>query len=183
MEKHTAIFKGVIREIKWDYYISDHRTHRFGWGEHAKHVMEEISRRRNFRRIAYFLKTETFWSGEVPRPTFEIGEEVWVSELNILVEITKKYRTTNGEMIYETSHIIKDVISENIEDSRLKAIERWFVYKYPELERFDELKYEFEAIEPEPEPEIEELKPYDLCIEEKPKEKTWFGWLKFFKND
>ena len=109
---------------------------------------------------------------------FEVGERVYINELDLLVTIVDRYRTTDGEVMYETSHIIKDINGE-LESSRLKAIESWFRQEYGDYKTFEDIK---SLYEPKKEPEVEPEE-YNLEVEEKPKEKTWFGWLDFFKKD
>ena len=175
METHTAIFKGVIREIVWEYYKP------IGYAlyasNHYRNVLEE--EHDGFRKIAEEREMKIFWSGEIAKPIFEVGEQVYINELDLLVRITSKYRTTDGEVMYETNYVIKDVESENIEKSRQIAIYRWFTEEYGDYKTFEGIKFLYEPKNiSKPEPEESNLE-----VEEKPKEKTWFGWLNFFKND
>ena len=172
MYTHTAIFKGVIREVTWDFYIPKGRAM---YSNNYEYEITETDYY-GFRKLATGKEREIFWTGEIAKPIFEVGEKVYISELDLLVRITDRYRTTNGEMIYETSHIIRDIETENLEKSRLLAVSRWFREEFSYYKTFEDIKAIYE---PKKEPEREE---YNLEIEEKPKEKTWFGWLDFFKK-
>ena len=184
METHTAIFKGIVREIKWEYYVPrGYNYTSYPENDYEHEVLE--NQHRGFRKIARANELETFWMEEIDNPIFEIGEKVWISDLGILVKITDKYRTTNGQVIYETNHVTGDVESENIEQTRLLAVGKWLIEEFGFNKTFEEIKELYET-KPEEvsEPElVVEPEVYSVEVEEKPKEKTWFGWLDFFKKD
>lgn len=207
-EKHLAIFKGVIKENYWYLEDNSYKLHNAkkalvyflgGDGYLYKDRNREISELRE--KIANFkheinlgktvgddtLRLDEIWSGEIQKPVLDVGEEIWISDLEMLVRISRKYRTTNGEIIYETTHIIRNADTERTEESRLEAIEKWFKVSHPELETFEQLYREAvlgEGVEdiddvseltdnisnkPEPIPTWE--------VVEKPRKNTWFGDL------
>ena len=188
METHTAIFKGIVREITWSYYIPSGLTE-WSNNNYGYEILEDDYL--GFEKVAKEKELETFWIEEIENPIFEIGEKVWISDMGILVKITDKYRTTDGRVIYETNHVIRDVETERTESTRLIAVSRWLMEEFGFHKTFEEIKELYETkTEEVSELEQEKIqKPQILIgvdnpkVEEKSEEKTWFGWLNFFKKD
>lgn len=191
MEKHKAIIKGMIEEVRWSIQRNG-AMYNYNYDDYP--IKRSISNRcvglLNIYENSYFLKFETIWLGDIDKPTLEVGEKLWINDLELLVKITNKYRTTNGEVVYETNHIINSFTTVHTETTRLNTIDRWFTITYPDLETFEELKIReenrIEKIKLEKESEIKEKEGYTYSnsynLEEKEEERTWFGWLKFFKK-
>lgn len=155
MRKHFAIIKGEVREQRWN--IKDSWNYGFLFNSRDNSYIENEFFKRKYIAtntknkkfeayvVNYEIKTDMkeIWSGEILRPILEVGEEIWINELNLLVKVTKRYRTTNNEIIYETSHLAESKTTEETEKSRLRVVDLWFRLLYPEFKTFDELKKEF----------------------------------------
>lgn len=148
--KHLAIIKGEARERSWE--TNSYGRHRgYSIEETHKIILEKWGFDvEGMDFMIYYtscyettIEKREVWRGEIPKPTLIVGEELWINDLELLVKITKKYRTTNGETVYETNHVIESIKSKKTEESRLKAIEKWFTLSYPTLETFEQLKKEF----------------------------------------
>lgn len=190
-EKHKAIFKGVVSQYVWrahdnisnleklkdelntvrhykDYYSKDESVK-------VEEKINNFKRKTTTLKTKEFLNSKQFWSGEIFRPELEIGEKIYINDLDLIVKVTDKYRATNGEIIYETMHDIRAVETDRTNTTRLEAVDKWFKLSYQNLENFEQLKSEFEKVEIEPEP----LPEWKSSWEKKEKkEKSWFGWLK-----
>lgn len=175
-EKHLAIFKGEIKEVHWDIRREEIKEYSKNKTcvEYKTSVVSKIRT----------LRLDEIWSGEIPKPVLATWESIWINDLELLVTIGNKYRTTNGEVIYETMHVIDTIITEYSENSRLEAIDKWFDLEYPNLKTFEQLNNNLTTEEiidntikwldsldnkPEPIPTWE--------VKDKPKKNTWFGWL------
>lgn len=198
-EKHLAIFKGEVRENHWhvvdniselNYAKSNFALYLNGQGYVTKLEANEYSKAiDNFERKISLVKLakgtvlefETIWSGEMNKPILNVYEEIWINDLELLVMVSKKYRTTDGEVIYETNHLVRAINTESTEESRLKAVDKWFELSYPDLEKFEQLHREFlidEIIEELDGDENGSLTPEPIPtweVKEKPKKNTWFG--------
>lgn len=188
-EKHKAIFKGIVKETLWSVsiYLENTPTHRIMKSYSFDFLNEERVKRINsnnhivdFKNTEIVLNRKELWSGEIYRPELHVGEEIYINDLDIIVKVSRKYRTTNDEVIYETKHIIETVETEKTKESRLLTVESWFEFFYPNYEKFEELKSEFveeiTEITEEPEEVLEEAwKP--SWEKEGKKKKSWFSWF------
>ena len=71
-----------------------------------------------------FIKHDIFYKCETERPPFEVGEKVYINDLDLTVTIEEVIRSTNGEYVYNTNYyfdIIEDEItkSDRIETERI----------------------------------------------------------------
>jgi len=81
-----------------------------------------------------FIKHDIFYKCETERPPFEVGEKVYINDLDLTVTIEEAIRSTNGEYVYNTNYyfdIIEDEItkSDRIETERILEEE---LFKYNE---------------------------------------------------
>lgn len=67
-----------------------------------------------------YVETDIIWSGKLDSPVLEVGDELYISELDDLVVVRKVIRTTYNEHIYFTKTIIEDELTK---ESLLKAEE------------------------------------------------------------
>lgn len=200
-EKHIAIIKGRVERIEW--LVENLYSIKAGRCIDSKYFkspfQKEIYNSYHFSKYGIGVSLEDIWHGVIPKPVLEVGEYIYINDLDIKVEISDKYRTTNGEVVYEADYVIREVNDEKTEETRLNAVNKWFELSYPELKTFDELKSEFIKEEVE-ETNKEELadgyvldgnkvkegylrdkETYDL-EEKEQKEPSWFDWLNFLRG-
>jgi len=61
---------------------------------------------------------EKLWEGILTLPIMEVGDSIYINEIDEHVTITKRIRTTENLFIYSTSHIIERIIDDKTEKSK-----------------------------------------------------------------
>ncbi|PHA03059.1 hypothetical protein COE51_01570 [Bacillus pseudomycoides] len=104
MEKHNVI----IKSSKY------RRMHEFCWWrpvvESSKKLIENVD----------------VWAGEINEPLLEVGDYLYIKELNTKIQIEEKVRSTDGGYVYYTddlSEVIEDELTEKSLEKANKEFE------------------------------------------------------------
>ena len=67
-----------------------------------------------------FIKHDIFYKCETEKPPFEVGEKVYINDLDFTITVEERIRSTNGEYVYNTNYyyIIED---EKTKESKIEA--------------------------------------------------------------
>jgi len=68
-----------------------------------------------------FIKYDTFYKCEIERPPFEVGEKVYINDLDLTVTIEEVIRSTNGEYVYNTDYYFDIIEDEKTRKTRIEA--------------------------------------------------------------
>jgi len=68
-----------------------------------------------------FVKYKTLYECEIDKPPFEIGESVYINDLDLTVLIEDRVRSTNGEYIYNIDYHFDTIEDEETEKSKIDA--------------------------------------------------------------
>lgn len=74
----------------------------------------------------------------IDNPPIEIGEKVYLNEIDSILEIKDRYRNSQGGYIYITNRTVEIIEDEETENSRLKAVkeqEDYLKYKEAKLKK------------------------------------------------
>lgn len=113
METFKIIIMGKIMAVR--YYVENNRTisHTYGVGYYSDVYNGMPEMRKSFE----CMKDERLYSCTMDKPQLQDGEALYINELDITVSITKVVRSTNGEYVVFTSHVIKEVEDEKTKES------------------------------------------------------------------
>jgi len=68
-----------------------------------------------------FIKHDIFYKCETEKPPFEVGEKVYINDLDLTVTIEEAIRSTNGEYVYNTDYYFDFIEDEITERTRIEA--------------------------------------------------------------
>ena len=68
-----------------------------------------------------FAKYKTLFECEIDKPPFEIGESVYINDLDLTVIIEDRVRSTNGEYVYNIDYHFDIIEDEETEKSKIDA--------------------------------------------------------------
>lgn len=104
--KHTAIIKGR----------KERTMYRFGVRKYHIGFPPEVL------KISEFTGHYLLWECELDAPVLEVGEILYIDDLNIEVTVQRRVRTTTGEYIYETDFV--ELFSDELTSISLKEAEK-----------------------------------------------------------
>lgn len=110
MNQHKAIIKGqVLRRVYCPY-------------PHPKYDLEGF-RKREWKKLkeTVFVEWKTIWEGDINMPLLERGEVFYIDELELKVAIKERMRTSSGNYIYETKHIVELLNDDQTRKSEIEA--------------------------------------------------------------
>lgn len=173
MDRHKAILKGWVMEKYWEVYTPNNRPYHYSYSRSLEEVreyrikdLEYSTKRIQSMQNVRPKETEEFWSGNIDLPLLNVGDKLFIMDMDKEVVVEERIRTTEvNTYIYIVNHVIRTVESERQEDSKEMAEKRVESLKDSYRELIDELR--------NPEPE-------DGCVYRdngmsKPgKNETWF---------
>ena len=107
--KIKSIFRGTVsRRI---YNVTSNRN----WCNDGYNNKPEI-----YKDIE-FAKYKTLFECEIDKPPFEIGESVYINDLDLTVFIEDRVRSTNGGYIYNIDYHFDIIEDEETEKSKIDA--------------------------------------------------------------
>jgi len=115
--KHRAIFKGMI-ERKTYYFDHSYcyKTYNLNKNRDKKLYYEY-----DILPSCQFVKTVEFLEKEIDNPPIEIGEKVYIPELNLKIKVTDRVRNLDGGYIYSTNHVVDTLDDERTMQSKDEA--------------------------------------------------------------
>ncbi|MGG0667811.1 hypothetical protein ABE073_04695 [Lederbergia citrisecunda] len=159
MKKHMAIVQaGIYRrlyEIGNNYKYGGFYRSSYGKNASEKELDSyedklELSESYKIVECKEIKKYENIWEGEIDAPLLEIGEKLYIEELDIEIVVSERIRHSNGAYIYRTLHEVKVVEDDESKDSKDKANK-----SYDEIqENIKTYKAKIEELKPQ----IEQLK-------------------------
>ena len=127
-QRHKTVISGVIN--KKIYYFRPHDNYSYLRGESEDKVIETYK----------YVREEKLWEGYLSKPPLEVGDDIYITEIDEKVTITKKIRTTDDVFIYSTSYEIDRIEDEETEKSLIEANKYMEMCKYREKKRAEEVK-------------------------------------------
>lgn len=116
-EFHRALFFGKITR---NFYRvdsgRDFRYHSYGYQEHYYKKPEIVT-------VSELVNWKQFYSCDFEKPPLEIGEKVYINELDLTVLVVDRVRSTNGEYVYYVEHIIEQITDGGTMESKKVAEE------------------------------------------------------------
>lgn len=128
MDKHKAIFRGLKERKLYRFGRKDRDSFYY----HRHQEDPEIYTYEVFESYADFLEIL------IDNPPIEIGEKVYLNEIDSILEIKDRYRNSQGGYIYITNRTVEIIDDEETEESRLKAVkeqEEYLKYKEAKLKK------------------------------------------------
>ena len=135
LESFESVFLGKI--IKEEYRIvSTHRSALIG-------ILEPYIEKNhnNFEHKEFFRCV-------LNKPMLESGELLYISELGIHIKIEERMRSTTGEIVYFTNHVIEVIESEEtrrlLEEELDKEMDKYYRYLEEEQNKNKKKKWWFQ---------------------------------------
>lgn len=110
MDKHKAIFRG----------LKERKLYRFGRREKYS-IYYRLEEDPEIYTYEVFESYADFLEIVIDNPPIEIGEKVYLNEIDKVLKISDRYRNSHGGYIYITNHVVEILEDEETEESRLKA--------------------------------------------------------------
>lgn len=111
MEKHDAVVMGRIDRKVYHFYRS-----------HFVQYCDVVER-------SQLVEAVEVWEGKLENPPLNIGDTLYINEIDEKVIITDKAKSTLGGYIYWTEHVVETIEDDETEKSRLQANKDYDLYK------------------------------------------------------
>lgn len=102
------------------------------------------------------------WSGIIEQERLRVGDHLYIPPLKDYKLINKVETTPDGKITYYVDY--RKYFYDNGKESRLKAVDEWFEFEFPELNKFNQLTEHSKSMKDKFE---EEYKDYKKCKDHK----------------
>lgn len=108
MEKHKAVIQGVIYRKDYEFCTNFPLPRPRPSYERSR---SEIKMSRLMDAITHM--SQYMWEGVIDAPLLNIGEKLYIEDLDVEIIVSERIRHTNGSYIYKTEHQLDLVENED----------------------------------------------------------------------